>query len=485
MDPTDSLIHVIACGVLSTDLRQVIDRLGIPVSIEYLPGGLHARPDELKKRLQERIDHVSASFRGERIVVGYGVCGLGTVGLHARDVPLAIPRVNDCIALFLGSDEAYRQQFAQFPGTYYVSAGWIEEKAQPQSNQEAPIQCGPDCFTLRQLVARYGEENAAAIRAFLSSWQKNYQRAAYIDTGVSGPRQNYARLAQAMAEEFGWKYEELPGSHDLLHKLLTVQDSTDEILIVPPHHVTVHDPIGRTLGAVPVWDNERSTGRDHTLVFECDAATDPREAHAVARMGLGIDAGGTYTDAVLYDFQRDQVVEKAKALTTKWDYTIGISEALDRLTPAWLAHVDLVSISTTLATNAIVEGRGQKVGLLIFPPYGLFDPPDIAYRPIGILEGQLEIDGRVILPVNPDQVRREIRRMLEEEKVGAFAVSGYASHVNPAHELEVKAIIEQETGLRVSCARTVREVQLPHPIRDCRIECQHRSLPGRISPGRR
>jgi N-methylhydantoinase A/oxoprolinase/acetone carboxylase beta subunit len=97
------------------------------------------------------------------------------------------------------------------------------------------------------------------------------------------------------------------------------------------------------------------------------------------------------------------------------------------------------------------------VGLLIFPPYGLFDPPDIAYRPIGILEGQLEIDGRVILPVDPDQVRREVRRMLEVEKVGAYAVSGYASHVNPAHELEVKVIIEQETGLRVSCAHELSE----------------------------
>ena len=179
--------------------------------------------------------------------MGYGVCGLGTVGLHARHVPLAIPRVNDCIAMFLGSDEAYRQQFARFPGTYYVSAGWIEEKVQPQRNQETPIQCGPDCFTLRQLVERYGEENAAAIRAFLNSWQRNYQRAAYIDTGVSGPRQNYARLAEAMAQEFGWKYEEIHGSHDLLHKLLTAHTSTNEILLVPPHHVTVHDPIGRTL----------------------------------------------------------------------------------------------------------------------------------------------------------------------------------------------------------------------------------------------
>lgn len=458
MDPTDKLIHVIACGVLSTDLRQVTERLQIPASMEFLPGGLHARPDELKKRLQERIDRVSAGFRGERIVVGYGVCGLGTVGLHARNVPLAIPRVNDCIALFLGSDNAYREQFARFPGTYYVSAGWVEEKAQPQSDQEAPIQCGPDCFTLRQLSQRYGQENAAAIRTFLNSWQRNYQRAAFIDTGVSGPRQNYARLAQAMAQEFGWKYEEILGSHDLLHTLMTARHSTDEVLLVPPHHVTVHDPIRRTLNAVPVWESGRSAGPgEHTLVFESDAAADRAESAVAARMGLGIDAGGTYTDAVLYDFQRDQVIDKAKALTTKWDFTIGIRAALAGLTPALLEQVDLVSISTTLATNAIVEGRGQKVGLLIFPPYGLFDPPDIAYRPIGILEGQLEIDGRELLPVDPDQVRREVRRMLAEENVGAFAVSGYASHVNPTHELEVKAIIEQETGLRVSCAHELSE----------------------------
>ena len=458
MDSADSLIHVIACGVLSSDLRQVAARLSLPVSLEFLPGGLHTRPGELKKRLQERIDRVSAGFRGQRIVVGYGVCGLGTVGLHARNVPLAIPRVHDCIALFLGSDQAYREQFARFPGTYYVAAGWVEEKAQPQNNQEASIQCGPDCFTLRELSERYGQENAAAIQEFLNSWQRNYQRAAFIDTGVSGPRQNYARLAQAMAQEFGWRYEELPGSHELLHKLLTVCESTDEVLLVPPHHVTVHDPISRTLNAVPVWESGRSTGKgQHTLVFECDAAAGRAESGVAARMGLGIDAGGTYTDAVLYDFRRDQVIEKAKALTTKWDFTIGINEALDGLTPALLEQVDLVSISTTLATNAIVEGRGQKVGLLIFPPYGLFDPPDIAYRPIGILAGQLEITGRELLPVDTGQVRREVRRMLEVEQVGAFAVSGYASHVNPTHELEVKAIIEQETGLPVSCAHELSE----------------------------
>lgn len=201
MDPARSSIHVIACGVLSTDLRHVCERLALPVSLEFLPGGLHTRPDELRQHLQERIDRVSASFHGERIVVGYGLCGRGTVGLHARHVPLAIPRVHDCIALFLGSDEAYRRQFSRFPGTYYVSAGWIEEKAQPpqQQQQEAAIQCSPDCLTLGQLVERYGAANADAIRTFLNSWQRNYQRAAFIDTGVSGPRRR--EVQRMLADE--------------------------------------------------------------------------------------------------------------------------------------------------------------------------------------------------------------------------------------------------------------------------------------------
>ncbi len=164
-DPTHQpgeSVHIIACGVLAHDLRHVAERLPVETTMEFLPGGLHARPDELRRRLQQRIDQASARFRGRRIVVGYGVCGLGTVGIHARNVALAVPRVNDCIALFLGSDAAYREQFGRYPGTYYVSAGWVDEKTGPQSLDDAPIHCGPECFTFGQLVERYGEENAEA-----------------------------------------------------------------------------------------------------------------------------------------------------------------------------------------------------------------------------------------------------------------------------------------------------------------------------------
>jgi N-methylhydantoinase A/oxoprolinase/acetone carboxylase beta subunit len=224
--------------------------------------------------------------------------------------------------------------------------------------------------------------------------------------------------------------------------------------------VTAYDAVSKRLKAVPVWETEiTGASRRQTLTFggeDGGQAGDAEEAQDV-RLGLGIDAGGTYTDVVLYDFATQRVIQKAKALTTKWDFTVGIGEALDSLDAARLGEVDLVSLSTTLATNAIVEGRGQKVGLLIMPPYGLFDQKDITHRPIAILEGKLEIDGTELAAVNDEQVRNIVRDMVDNQQVGAFAVAGYASHNNPAHELRVKQIIQAECALTITCGHDVSE----------------------------
>jgi N-methylhydantoinase A/oxoprolinase/acetone carboxylase beta subunit len=79
---------------------------------------------------------------------------------------------------------------------------------------------------------------------------------------------------------------------------------------------------------------------------------------------LGIDTGGTFTDAVLLDTRR-QVVAAAKSLTTRFDLAQGIGGALDQLPAALLAQVDLVSLSTTLTTNSVVEGKGAPVCVLL------------------------------------------------------------------------------------------------------------------------
>ena len=76
--------------------------------------------------------------------------------------------------------------------------------------------------------------------------------------------------------------------------------------------------------------------------------------------GIGIDTGGTYTDAVIYDFGTRTVLAKGKARTTKEDLSVGICAALDLLPLDLARKADIVALSTTLATNACVEGKGGR-----------------------------------------------------------------------------------------------------------------------------
>lgn len=175
------------------------------------------------------------------------------------------------------------------------------------------------------------------------------------------------------------------------------------------------------------------------------------------KIGLGVDAGGTYTDAVVFDLEKNITICKAKSLTTRWDFTIGIGNALAKLDQDLLQNIELVSLSTTLATNAIVENEGQKVGLIIMPPFGLDIAQSITYQPKSIVQGQLDITGRELMPVCPDEIKSTARRMIESHNVTAFAVSGFAGSINPEHELQVKKAIQEETGFFVSCGHELSD----------------------------
>ena len=427
------------------------------VRLQCLPGGLHRHPEKLRRELQTAIDAASAEKTVKRIAIGYGVCGRGTVGLHARSVPLSIPRVHDCIALFLGSDEAYREQFKRFPGTYYIAAGWVEEQTEPlPQTDKGDVRRTDEHRDV--LEEQYGEENGRAIHDFLTSWQRNYQRAAFIDTGAGADKRKYDELARRMAERHGWVYEKLPGSRQLLYALLAADVSDDDrILRVPPGYVTAYDPMARGLTCRPEMKGaEAGDAGVRRSRVRLDGDGEPVDSSGASRTGLGIDAGGTYTDAVVYDFASGALLDKAKALTTPWRYTVGISEALGALEPKRIENVSLVALSTTLATNAIVEGRGQKVGLLLMPPYGKMRAERFKHAPIAMIEGQLEIDGRELEPVNPQQVRQVTRELLAQD-VRAFAVAGYAGHANPAHELQVKAVIREMCSLPVTCGHDISE----------------------------
>jgi N-methylhydantoinase A/oxoprolinase/acetone carboxylase beta subunit len=89
------------------------------------------------------------------------------------------------------------------------------------------------------------------------------------------------------------------------------------------------------------------------------------------KIGIGIDAGGTYTDAVVYSFGQREVLASAKSLTSKEDLSIGIEEVLDALPGEFVREASCVALSTTLATNACVERIGQGLYLKYTTRYAM------------------------------------------------------------------------------------------------------------------
>jgi N-methylhydantoinase A/oxoprolinase/acetone carboxylase beta subunit len=444
---------VIACAVLAVDIKHSAKNSGLDFDYTFLEAGLHNNPKLLKEKLQDAVDAISSSGIYDRIIVGYGICGKGTVGVKARNIPLVFPKVHDCITLFLGGTQAYKTQFKKYPGTFYLTAGWIEEGIEPESQRGQYTYFGNQKLEFNDLVGKHGELAARKTFDFLNTWQKNYQRAAYIETGAKSSKK-YEDMAKGMAELFHWQYEKIKGSQDLIQKLITTEESTDEILFVPPGYVTGFDPVQESLSANPVTGFQHQKGEGISTV---NLGPSEDETGEYIKIGMGIDAGGTYTDAVVYDLEKNLTICKAKALTTKWDFTVGIRRAMEKLDQSYLHDIELVSLSTTLATNAIVENEGQKVGLILMPPYGLDVTKDIFYQPKSIVQGQLEISGREIIPINPDEIRSIVNQMIEKHHVTAFAVSGYAGSVNPEHELLAKKIIQEETGLFVSCGHELSD----------------------------
>ena len=444
---------VIACAVLAPDIKHSAKKSGLDFDYTFLEAGLHNDPKLLKEKLQAAIDTISPSGLYDRIIVGYGICGKGTIGIQAGNIPLVFPKVHDCITLFLGGKQAYKKQFKKYPGTFYLTAGWIEEGIEPESRKGQFAWFGNQRLEFDDLAGKHGEPAARKTFDFLNTWQKNYQRAAYIETGAKSSKK-YEAMAQEMAELFQWQYEKIKGSRELIQKLITADKSGDEIIFIPPGYVIAFDPVQESLSANPVTGPVQKEGKTVSTV-NIDPSAD--ESAKYIKIGLGIDAGGTYTDAVIYDLENNAVICKAKALTTKWDFTVGIRRAMEKLDQSYLHDIELVSLSTTLATNAIVENEGQKVGLILMPPYGLDVTENISYQPKAKVQGQLEISGREIVPVDPGEIISVVSRMIEKHHVTAFALSGYAGSVNPEHELQVKKIIQEETGLFVSCGHELTD----------------------------
>ena len=179
--------------------------------------GLHLHADKLKVELQNIIDEITVDTA--TIILGYGLCSKAVIGLKAENSTLIIPRVDDCVSMFLGSQELYKDQLKKEPGTYFLSRGWIH----------AGITLIEE---LKRTESRLGKRAAEIVKKRML---REYKRLAYIDMGHDD-QERYREFAQRAAEELGLYYEEINGTTELIKQMLK-GPWDDKFIVAPPGHV--------------------------------------------------------------------------------------------------------------------------------------------------------------------------------------------------------------------------------------------------------
>ncbi len=202
---------------------------------------------------------------------------------------------------------------------------------------------------------------------------------------------------------------------------------------------------------------------------------------------IGVDTGGTYTDAAIIEISGHRVIATAKAVTTKGDLAVGVGEAitlaLSKLPSEIAANaIGMVSVSTTLATNAVVEGHGSAVGLILVG----FDPlmvertgiakafPEV---PIVAVTGGHNHNGDAVAPLDTLGLQDALGTI--DSQVDAYAVASTFAVRNAAHEMEVRDLIVSITGKPVTIS-TELSTSLDAPRRALTAVLNARLIP-RIS----
>lgn len=217
IDPQTS--RLIACA---TVIEEMLPYMPPQMSYTILDFGLHNNTEALTVALQNELNATLPHIK--TVLLGYGLCSQAVVGLRSEKCTLVIPRVDDCIAIFLGSAHSYQKQYRQVPGTYYLTKGWMEAGYSPMNEFDV-------------LVNQYGEEKA---RYIISKMFKHYTRLALINTH-NYEMQVYRERSIKTAEQFGLDFEEIEGSDVMIKKMFSGHWDKEFVVIEPGRTVSFMD----------------------------------------------------------------------------------------------------------------------------------------------------------------------------------------------------------------------------------------------------
>ncbi len=223
-------LKLIGCEVLFREMCHACAHSPHQVDVEFLPKGLHdlgGKP--MAAKIQEAVDRTPEGVY-QAILLGYGLCGNGLEGLTARHTRLVLPRAHDCIALLLGSHERYQAYFADNPGTFYRSTGWLERG---QGLQQLTHHTTGFDESLETLIGKYGEDNGRYLYEEMTRYRAQYRKLTFIETGLEAGGKFIAEAA-AEARQKGWSFERLPGDLAWLWRLVEGAWAEAEFVVAGP-----------------------------------------------------------------------------------------------------------------------------------------------------------------------------------------------------------------------------------------------------------
>jgi len=233
-------LKIIACKALFRELSLLAAHSPNIIDFTWLSWGMHDVIGGLVVALDEEIKAVDSGKDPhtsyppfdqpfDAILLGYGLCSNGIEGLSSSTSPLVIPRAHDCITLFLGSKERYRQLFKENGGTFWFSAGWIENSPMPGKKRHEMM--------VAQYAEKYDLETAEYLVDLYEEWQQNYSRLGKINWAEFAEEEftrSHDELTRKCAEELGWTLEEFEGDSTLLRDFVAGNWDDERFLVVPP-----------------------------------------------------------------------------------------------------------------------------------------------------------------------------------------------------------------------------------------------------------
>ena len=226
-------IHIIGCRVLTRELSALIADCENDIDVTWLPQGMHDTPVILHDYLEEKLNELSLQIEKKQqrrkpdfIVLGYGLCSKSIVGLAAKDIPLVVPRTDDCIAIFLGSQKRYLKYFREYQGTFWLNSRWVTEIPDLDEDYDEVLR--------QEYMEQYDDEDTVDyLMEMHNESLRNYRYVGYIGTDTYRDDKERAK-AQAFAARKGFTFFEKAGDGRMLKAMVNGDFNEEDFLIVPP-----------------------------------------------------------------------------------------------------------------------------------------------------------------------------------------------------------------------------------------------------------